>query len=187
MLATIKSGEAAARRDLRMRLVCERLTGQPEEPGYVSAEMQRGIDCESLAFAAYELHVGQVAMPVGFVRSREHQAGCSPDGVIGDFDGLLSIKCPKTATHVRYLRGDKKIPSDYVPQMLHELWVTGAEFYDFLSWDDRLPEHLQVFYVRVQRDEAQIAEYAKKAIAFLDEVQLEEDGLRGLSALRAAV
>jgi hypothetical protein len=60
MLATIKSGEAAARRDLRTQLVVERLTGQPQEDAYVNAAMQWGIDHEAEAFAAYEAESGNL-------------------------------------------------------------------------------------------------------------------------------
>ena len=48
MLATVKTkgAEAAARRDLRYRLVVERLTGTPQDDGngFVNAAMQRGIE-----------------------------------------------------------------------------------------------------------------------------------------------
>ena len=43
MLATIQKGEAAARRDLRMQLLCERLTNTSQEDGYVNAAMTRGM------------------------------------------------------------------------------------------------------------------------------------------------
>jgi hypothetical protein len=48
--------------------------------------------------------------------------------------------------------------------------VTGAAYIDFLSFDPRFPSHLQTFYVRLDRDEKEIAEYAAKALAFLAEV-----------------
>ncbi|MEK9723283.1 MAG: YqaJ viral recombinase family protein [Rhodospirillaceae bacterium] len=83
MLAVIKSGEAAARRDLRMRLVCERLTGQPSEDTYTNADMQRGVDLEPEARRAYEAHTGQlVDTRVGFISHDDCAAGCSPDGVV---------------------------------------------------------------------------------------------------------
>lgn len=183
MLATIKSGEAVAKRDLRVRLVVERLTGKPQESGYINADMQRGIDCEPLALAAYEVLTGELVTTCGFVSHDTHEAGCSPDAYVGDWDGLVSIKCPKSATHLSYLKAGT-FPAAYVPQMLHELWITGAKYYDFISWDDRFPEWLQTFYVRVPRDEAAVAEYAAKAVAFLNEVQLEVDGLLGWSVLK---
>ena len=181
MLATIKSGEAAARRDLRMRLVCERLTHQSQEDGYVNAAMQRGIDMEPAALAAYEVMTGQIAMSSGFLAHRTLPAGCSLDGHVGDFDGLVSLKCPKTSTHVAYLR-DGRMPLAYVPQMLHEMWITGAKYYDFLSFDDRLPEELQVFHVRTLRNADAIKEYEAKALAFLDDVEREYSALLGWKA-----
>jgi len=186
MLAEVKSGESAKRRDLRYRLVAERLSGVPQEGGYVSPEMQWGIDKEADALAAYEALTGNIAMPVGFVAMRDVLMGCSPDGVVGEFDGLVSLKCPKTATHVRYLR-ESSIPSDYMPQILCELYVTGAKWCDFMSYDPRLPEHLQTFLMRYERDEKAIAEFARKAALFLEECATEESALRGWSVLKEAV
>lgn len=184
MLATIKSGEAAARRDLRLRILCERLTGQSQEDGYVNAVMQRGIDMEPAALAAYEAITGEMAQRVGFLSHDVHSAGCSPDGYLGEFDGIVSLKCPKSATHLRYLRAGV-MPPDYVPQMLHELWISGARFYDFLSFDDRFPVELQTFYVRVTRDSAAVEAYEKKAVAFLDEVARELEAVHTLASLPA--
>ena len=173
MLATIKSGGwAAARLDYKLELVCARLTGRADEGGYVSAEMQRGTDLEPAAFAAYEARTGQVVHRSGFLAHDEHLAGCSLDGHVGDVAGIVELKCPKTATHLRYLR-DGRVPSDHLPQILHNLWITGAAWCDFVSFDDRLPEALQLFVVRVERDDAAIAEYERKALAFLAEVDNE--------------
>ena len=60
VLATIKSGEAAARRDYRLQLVCERLTGEPQDSTFVNADMERGTELEPMAFAAYEGVTGTV-------------------------------------------------------------------------------------------------------------------------------
>lgn len=177
MLATIAKGEAASRRDLRMRLVCERLTQQPQDQGdgYVSAEMQRGIDMEPAARRAYETITGEMVETSGFLASASVMAGCSLDGHISHRDvilGVVSLKCPKSFTHLSYVRGGV-LPAAYVPQALHELWITGAEYYDFLSWDDRFPPALSTFYVRTQRDDEAVAAYAIKAHAFLAEVDRE--------------
>jgi putative phage-type endonuclease len=173
MLATIKSGEAAARRDYRMQLVCERLTGQPQEDGFVNAAMQRGIDLEPRAFAAYEALTGAMAVRTGFLLSSTHMAGCSLDGHVENFTGIVEIKCPKSSTHLKYWRGPGKAPDDYIPQITHNLWITGAEWCDFLSFDDRFPEELQTFLVRVKRSDVDIDGYEKKALAFLAEVEAE--------------
>ena len=186
MLATIKSGEAAARRDLRMQLVCERLTQTVQEDGFVSAAMQRGIDCEPLAFAAYEADTGQVVQRSGFCAHNTLAIGCSLDGHIEDFEGILECKCPKSATHLRYLKGGV-VPAEYLPQITHNLWVTGAQWCDFVSFDDRFPPPLQFFRVRVEWDEKAIDEYAAKAAVFLAEVQTECEAVRTMTNLKAVL
>ncbi len=182
MLAMIKSGEAAARRDLRVQLVCERLTGTIQEDPFINAAMQRGIDCEPLAFAAYEARTGNVAVRTGFLAHTAHMVGCSLDGHVGDFAGILEAKCPKSATHLRYLRGGV-VPSDYLPQITHNLWVTGAEWCDFLSFDDRFGPELETFLVRVEAKDVDTKAYEAKALAFLAEVNQEVAAIRSTTKL----
>lgn len=185
MMATIKSGEAAARRDLRMQIVCERLTGVSQEDAYVNAAMQRGLDKESDALMAYEALTGHLAQPCGFVVHDTLPVGCSPDGIIGDFVGGLEVKCPKTATHLAYLEA-KTVPKDYLYQIVHSLWVTGAQWWDFISFDDRLPPSLQVFHVRVMRNQAEIDSYEIMARAFLSEIDRKVEELAKLAGVVAA-
>jgi hypothetical protein len=185
MLASIKSGEAAARRDLRTQLVLERLTGEPQDDFYINADMQRGTDLEGAARSAYEALTGRVADVCGFVAHEQHAIGCSPDGVLDDFEGLVELKVPKSATHLAYLRAGG-VPPEYQPQLLHSLWVTGAGYVDFLSYDPRFPDGMQTFYVRFVRDEDAVQAYAKKALAFLEEVKAEVDAIRSCRALSVA-
>ena len=180
MLATIKSGEAAARRDYRMQLVCERLTGQPQEDGFVNAAMQRGIDLEPQAFAAYEALTGAVAVRTGFLAHTSYLAGCSLDGHVDGFTGIVEIKCPKSATHLKYLR-DGLVPKDYLPQITHNLWITGAAYCDFLSFDDRFPPELQVFYVRAWAKDCDVPAYEAQALKFLAEVETEVNAIKTMT------
>lgn len=185
MMATIKTGEAAARRDLRLRLVVERLTGQSQEDGYVNAAMQRGIDKECDALAAYEALTGNLVSPVGFLAHDTLPTGCSPDGQIDNFTGLLELKCPKSATHLSYLRTPGRVPKEYLHQIVHALWITGAQWCDFLSFDDRFPLPLQTFYVRVPRNETDLTAYEIMVRSFLAEVEREckeVDTLAGAAA-----
>lgn len=182
MMAKIKSGEAAARRDYRLQLAVERLTGRPMESGFVSAEMQRGIDLEPAARARYEAEVGAVVRQTGFVIGDAEWTGCSLDGDVDEFAGIVELKCPKSTTHVRYLEGGE-LPADYRHQVTHNLWVTGAEFCDFVSFDDRLPSGLDWFHVRVYAKDLGLDAYAADAAKFLAEVEAE---VARLSALRRA-
>jgi hypothetical protein len=93
-----KGGESTSRRNLRLQLVLERLTGQSQESGYVTAAMERGILLEPDACAAYEAETGVLVTSVGFIAHDTLAAGCSPDGLTED--GLIEIKCPGAASRV---------------------------------------------------------------------------------------
>lgn len=169
VIATVKKGEAAPRRNYRIELLCERLTGVPY-PRYVSQEMQWGIDHEAEARAAYELNQGVLVDTTGFVL---HPAismfGASPDGLVGD-DGLIQIKCPTTATHLSWMLAGV-VPVEHCPQMLAEMSCTGRAWCDFVSFDPRMPSHLQLFVRRFERDEKLIAALEGEVIHFNREIE----------------
>jgi hypothetical protein len=169
MLAKIKTGEAAARRDLRLRLTIERLTGQPQDEVFANGAMAWGTEHEGEARLAYESLTGNLVHEVGFLAHDTLLAGCSPDGEMGGFKTLLEIKAPKSATHLGYVRG-RKIPSVYLPQLTHQLWITSADAVEFFSYDPRMPTGLQTFWVTLTRGDVDIAAYELAARLFLDEV-----------------
>lgn len=180
MMATRKDKtEAAARRDLRMQLVCEILTGQPQDDAFLSKDMTRGIETEPEAFAAYELETCAVVQKVGFLTHNELAAGCSPDGIIGDFAGGLELKCPRAANHLAYLRG-RKLPTEYTYQIAHSLWLTGLPWWDFASYSSAFPEPMRLFCVRVKREDVNLAAYEVMLRAFLSEVEKEVESVRAL-------
>jgi putative phage-type endonuclease len=164
VMAKVKTGETAAVKYYRAQLVCERLTSTREE-SYINAAMQRGTDLEPMARECYEFLTGNTVEQVAFV---DHpyipMSGASPDGLIGT-DGNLEIKCPNTATHIEYLLGGKP-PAQYVPQMQWQMACTGRLWTDFVSYDPRLPEEMQLFVCRLDRDDAMIAEMETTVIAF---------------------
>jgi hypothetical protein len=179
VLATIKSGEAAARRDYRVELVTERLTGQPQDDGFVSKDMQRGTDLEPEAFAAYEAETGVLVRRTGFIALDHMMIGCSLDGDVDNLSGLIEIKCPKMATHYRYLM-NANTPSEHRAQMLHNVWVTGAAWCDFVSYDPRFPDGLRLVIRRVTFTPEEIAAYADAVSVFLAEVDRDELAARSL-------
>jgi hypothetical protein len=185
MCATIKSGEAAARRHLRTQLVLERLTGKSQEPTYQSAAMVQGIEREVDAQALYEAVTGRFLVSTGFVAHDTLAAGCSLDGHVGDFDGIIEIKSPLAATHLEYLRTGI-VPNDYLKQILHGLWITGAQWCDWVSYNPDFPEALQVRLVRITRDDTLIADYEQKAVAFLEDVEREYQDVLRLAELAVA-
>lgn len=181
MLAKIKSGEAAARRDLKFKLLAERLSGCSQEDGFVNAAMAWGTEHEAEALSVYEAIRGVIVDPIGFVEHDTLACGTSPDGFVND-DGIVSIKCPKTSTMIGYLRSGVE-PSEHAAQNTHELWLTGRAWIDFVSYDPRLPSNLQVFIVRVTRTKAELDAYEREVRSFLAELDTEVQALRTLTNL----
>lgn len=168
VLAKIKTGEAASRKNYKMELVVQRLTGKPGE-SFTNAAMEWGTEQEPFARMAYEAHTGNFVEEVGFIDHPTIEGfGCSPDGIVGE--GLVEIKCANTTTHIDWML-DGKAPSRYIPQMQCQMAVTGAKWCDFASYDPRLPEDLQLFVVRVDRDQEYIDSMEVEVKQFLDEVK----------------
>lgn len=186
VLATRKDGkEAAGRRDYRTQLALERVLGRALEDGngYVNADMQRGVDLEPEALAAYEARTGALVRRTGFVRAVDRPIGVSPDGDVDDFRLLVEVKCPRPANHLGYLRANV-VPLEYVPQLVHGLLVTGAEAADFVSYCPLMPPELQLFIVRLTRTPVQVTSYDLALSLFLQEVEQE---VEAISALRSGV
>jgi putative phage-type endonuclease len=176
VLSKGKSGESASRKNYRTELVVQRLTGLPGE-SFTNAAMEWGTKTEPQARVEYIMQTGRLVEQVAFM---DHPTikwfGCSPDGLVGE--GLIEIKCPNSSTHIDYLMDDKP-PSKYIPQMQCQMAVTGAKWADFCSFDPRLPEDLQLFVVRLERDEEYIKAMEVEVEKFLSEV---EDTLTKLKA-----
>jgi YqaJ-like viral recombinase domain len=179
VLATIKSGEAAERRNYRAKLIVERLTKRPVA-GFTTAAMQQGTEREPFGRAAYESRTGNFVDEIGFCRHDTLEAGASPDGLI-DTDGGLEIKCPELATHLSYIRL-KTEPAAYTAQIQGCMWITGRAWWDFASFNPDFPEHLQLVVRRVPRDEKAIASLEFAVGLFMEEVRAEEAEVRKLAA-----
>jgi antitoxin component HigA of HigAB toxin-antitoxin module len=76
------------------------------------------------------------------------------------------------------------VPPAYVPQLTHALLLTGRQWIDFVSFDDRLPEALSFFCVRFTLSQAELDAYEKKLRAFLAEVDTELEALQTLADMR---
>ena len=167
VLAKIKSGESASRKNYKMELVVQRLTGKPQE-SFTNAAMEWGTEQEPFARMAYEAHTGTFVKEEGFVDHPTIEGfGCSPDGIVGE--GLIEIKCPNTANHIETVL-ENKVPSKYIPQMQCQMACTGAKWCDFVSFDPRVPKDLQLFVVRVERDQEYIDAMEVEVKQFLSEV-----------------
>ena len=180
VMARTKSGPAATRKNYMMELLCQRLTGQREE-SFTNAAMARGTELEPIARSAYEILTDETVTEVGFgLHPGFDYIGASPDGLVGD-SGMLEIKCPNTASHIACIQSGKH-DSRYTLQMQCQMACFGREWCDFASFDDRLPEELQLFVVRVARDDELIGEMLEACAVFERELfDLEQSMLDKIS------
>ncbi len=178
LMAKTKTGYGASRGNYMAQLIAERLTGVPAE-SYTNSAMQWGTDHEPAARAAYEFYRDAQVTEVGFVfHPIIADSGASPDGLVLD-DGMVEIKCPNTATHIDTLL-NKTVPGKYKKQMLWQMACTGRKWCDFVSYDPRMPENLNLFVKRIEFDPAEVAAMETEVIAFLYEMQQKLEQLRAL-------
>lgn len=153
-----------------LTLLSERLTGQAVEIP-TSKAMQWGIDQEPNAITAYEIATENFVVGTGLINHPTiPMSGASPDGLVGD-DGQIEIKCPDTTTHLNTLLNGE-IPEEYLPQITWQLACTGRKWCDFVSFDPRLAEHLQLKIIRVYASDLDISALenkVKEANKLLDE------------------
>ncbi len=168
VVAKTKSGWGPSRENYMAELLVERRSGRAYEQ-YVNAAMQWGSDTESLAVESYCLRdILLDVQEVGFVQHPSiPMAGASPDRLVGD-DGLLEVKCPNSATHLRTIEG-AAIDGKYLIQMQFQMACTGRQWCDFASFDPREPD-LPLCVRRVTRNHTQIVELERNVREFLAEL-----------------
>jgi predicted phage-related endonuclease len=173
---TGKGAPGAKRKDYMLELVGERLTGKPAEK-FVSNAMLHGTEYEPFAVMAYESLTGQMCEEAPFVRHPSIEwVGCSPDRLIGE-DGGLECKCPTTPTHLTTMLTGECL---HLPQIHGCMWITGRQWWDFASYDPRMPDGLQLYMQRVERDDEYIGKLSGAVIQFLAEVDEMVGRLQGM-------
>jgi putative phage-type endonuclease len=169
VIAKTKSGYSTSRDNYMAELICQRLTGNLGD-SYQNAAMVWGTNTEPLARAAYVSAKGVGVEEVGFVpHPTLDDAGASPDGYVGE-EGLIEIKCPLTSTHMNMIL-EQEIPTKYHVQMQWQMACTGRLFCDFVSFDPRMPENLQLYIHMVDRDNKMIANLEAEVAKFLSEME----------------
>jgi len=168
VIAKTKSGYSTSRENYMVELALERITGARQEC-FVNDAMRWGTETEPLARAAYEAQTGELVQEVAMI---DHptiaMAGASPDGLVSK-SGLIEIKCPNSATHMQTLLAGKPA-GKYITQMFWQMACTQRDWCDFVSFDPRFPEHLQLFVTRVNRDDVAIKAMENEVSAFLSEL-----------------
>lgn len=173
-----KSGKyLKCREDYMFEIVAERLTGESVSKSHGKAG-EWGTNVEELAQIMYEVKTGNIAIEAGFsLHPTIALVGVSPDGLI-DADGGLEIKCPANSSiHLKTVL-TKEMPEEHTAQVQGCMWVTGRKWWDFVSFDPRMPDEFQIYIQRIPRDDNFIATLESEAEAFLEETM---EFLNGLS------
>jgi hypothetical protein len=94
---------------------------------------------------------------------------------------MLEIKCPNTATHIDTLLS-QTVPGKYITQMQWQMRCCERQWCEFVSFDPRLPQDLQLFVKRVEFDPEYVAMLEKEVIQFLAELDDKVNKLTNLKA-----
>jgi putative phage-type endonuclease len=151
-------------------MIAERLTGR-SKPFYTNEHMERGNALEPEAREAYEFITDFEVVETGFILDDSEEFGCSPDGLVGT-DGGLEIKCPSDSVHVSYLRAGK-VPAKYYQQVQGCMWITGRDWWDFMSYHPEMPHLL----VRAHRNKKYIEAMAEQVEAAVETIVKETERL----------
>jgi len=155
-------GESVTRRKYLLTLAGEAITGEVADKWEGNRHTERGKLLEPEARDAYALIAGVDPVQVGFLR--RGQAGASPDSLIGD-DGLLEIKTKLPHLQIECLEADR-LPPEHVAQVQGQLWISGRQWCDFVSYWPGLP----IFIKRVERDESYISSLSVAVGEFVTEM-----------------
>lgn len=160
----------AAQMAIIYRVAAERLTGLKKGSDWGSAPKDFGVETEDEARISFILETGLDVQEVGFVEYSEW-VGCSPDGLIGDDEGL-EIKCPNSDTHLRYLNRPEDLLDDYRYQCVGGILCTGRKRWHLYSYDPRFEsERMRSVHVIIERSEPEICLLGKRLLEAIDKVE----------------
>lgn len=187
-----KAGDFSAASDkYASDLAIEIISGKPYGEPIKAWTLQRGRDLEPLARLAYETRTGNIAEEAGLMLTDDGAFGYSTDGMVepvydGDSllssAGLIEIKCPIDSQKILSIWSDGDL-SEYVHQMQGGMWISGAQWCDFLMYVPELEAVGKDLYIkRVMRDDGFISGMERDLIAFHRRVKGIETILRAPSA-----
>lgn len=155
--------------DYAYQLAAERLTGRPRKQ-VKAAALQWGQDVEPAAVAAYQAETGELVTLCGFMQHPVYSfVGASPDFQVGE-DGGGEVKSPESSeVHLETLLCG--LPSEHIAQIQGGLWVSGRQWWDFVSYHPDFPPEYRLYIERVNRDSLYIAQLESACLQMEADVQ----------------
>lgn len=155
------------------------VTQNPAPEGFTSAAMQEGTKREPESRDYYGMISRNAVEEVGLIYLDEAmRIGASVDGLI-NADGNLELKNPNLETHLGYLL-DGGLPKAYEKQVQGQLWVTGREYCDFVSYH---PDAFKMMHrFRVDRDDEMIRKIKTATYLFVSELDLMVEVFKNLQS-----
>jgi len=132
-----------------VNIAIEQITGNPIASTFSNEHMERGHEQEPIARMLYEQQKFCKVTNGGFFES--DFIGCSPDGLVND-DGVIEIKSVIAPVHFASIKRDTVNPA-YKWQCIANLYFTGREWIDFVSFCADFPTGKQLFIHRMFRTE----------------------------------
>lgn len=160
-----------------LKKIGEILTGCPSDEIFAK-QMEWGKKHESSARAKYVWDRGVTLSEVGFVKHPKlPRVGASPDALVVDSAGAIvggiEIKCPwNTSVHLGTLMS-AECPSEYEWQIQGNMACSGAGWWDFVSFDPRMPDGADLVIVRVKRDDEMIRDLEQKLSQFVGQMEIK--------------
>ena len=131
-------------------IAVEQITKNPTTSEYSNEHMDRGHAEEPIARELYENETFCDVSNGGFFKYGDF-VGCSPDGLINDC-GICEIKSVIPSTHYKNVaRGD--IDPAYKWQCIGNLFFTGREWLDFISYCGLFPDQKKLFICRIEKED----------------------------------
>lgn len=140
-----------------------------------------GNEWEFAAIDAYEQETmyGVHSQQVFQLHPKYEFVGGTPDGLVGK-DGGMDAKCPFEMTNHAFNLVENMQLDDYELQFQGYMWITGREWWDFVSYDPRFEgenEALGLHIYRVERDTETIEMLDDKYQKFESMIQEYQDKL----------
>lgn len=129
--------------------------------------MQRGIELEPQALAKFEELTGYLMSPKVLLHPNIDWMIASMDGIELEGKAAVEIKCPGKLDHECAMDG--QVPEKYIPQLQHQIEVSGLKKIYYFSYSVTSWKILEV-----SRDEKYIINLLKKEKEFFDLLRKKE-------------